>query len=99
VRRRTVSIFSTVYDTAAARHRRLGGPTDDDGVNQLDLASIARQVGVRDPQLNIEASGLGVSDRNAELLLTAPFDLQASPAPSPTAAPSETPAPSAPEAG
>jgi metallophosphoesterase (TIGR03767 family) len=96
----TVSIFSTVYDTAAALHPGDSkDPTDDDGVNQLDLASIARQVGMRDPQLNIEASGLGVSDRNAELLLTAPFDLQASPAPSPTPAPSETPAPSAPEEG
>jgi metallophosphoesterase (TIGR03767 family) len=93
----TLSIFSTVYDTAAALHPGDSkDPTPDDGVNQVDLASIARQIGVRDPQLNLEASGLGPSDRNAELLLTAPFDLQATPsAPSagtPTPAPRE-PAP------
>lgn len=90
----TVSIFSTVYDTAASLHPGDSmDPTADDGVNQLDLASIARQVGVRDPQLDPRAAGLGESDRNAELLLTAPFDLQATSRPSavPSAIPSETP--------
>lgn len=91
----TLSIFSTVYDTAAALHPGDSkDPTEDDGVNQLDLASIARQAGARDPQLDPQASGLGESDRNAELLLTAPFDPQATPSPSPapTPTPSETPA-------
>lgn len=78
----TLSIFSTVYDTAAAIvPGDSKDPTPDDGVNQLELASIARQVGVRDPQRDADASGLGESDRNAELLLTAPFDLAATPAP------------------
>ncbi len=72
----TLSLFSTVYDTAApiipgdARD-----PTPDDGLNQLLLASVARQVGRSEPQLNPEAAGLAASDRNAELLLPAPFDL------------------------
>ncbi|HSP55688.1 MAG TPA: TIGR03767 family metallophosphoesterase, partial [Dehalococcoidia bacterium] len=89
----TISIFSTVYDTAAALHPGDSrDPTPDDKVNQLDLASIARQVGMKDPQLDLEAGGLGGSDRNAELLLRAPFDLEATqtrtpPAPSPNPSP------------
>lgn len=39
------------------------------------LAGVARQVGMRDPHLNPAASGLAASDRNAELLLAAPFEL------------------------
>jgi len=78
----TLSIFSSVYDTAAAIvPGDSADPTEDDGVNQLELASIARQAGMRDPQRNAQASGLGGSDRNAELLLAAPFDLSATPAP------------------
>ena len=76
----TISVFSTVYDTAASLNPGDSeDPTRGDGVNQLELASIARRVGMRDPQLNPQASGLGESDRNAELLLTAPFDLAKAP--------------------
>jgi hypothetical protein len=72
----TISIFSTVYDTAASLNPGDSeDPTKGDGVNQVELAAIARRVGMRDPQLNPQASGLGESDRNAELLLNAPFDL------------------------
>ncbi|HSP55197.1 MAG TPA: hypothetical protein VLS25_06365, partial [Dehalococcoidia bacterium] len=88
----TISIFSTVYDTAAALHPGDSkDPTPDDKVNQLDLASIARQVGMKDPQLDLQAGGLGGSDRNAELLLRAPFDLEATRTPTP---PAPSPAPS-----
>jgi metallophosphoesterase (TIGR03767 family) len=83
----TISIFSTVYDTAApVIPREARDPTPDDGVNQLLLAGVARQVGMRDPQLNKAASGLSASDRNAELLLGAPFAV------APTATPEATPA-------
>jgi metallophosphoesterase (TIGR03767 family) len=74
----TISLFSTAYDMAApivpgdAKDQ-----TPDDGLNQILLASVARAAAVRDPQLNLEAAGLAPSDRNAELLLTAPFDLAA----------------------
>jgi metallophosphoesterase (TIGR03767 family) len=74
----TVSIFSTVYDTAPpVNPGDADDPTPDDGVNQLLLASVARQVGMRDPQLNETASGLSASDRNAELLLSVPFTVDA----------------------
>jgi hypothetical protein len=46
-------------------------------VNELLLASVARQVAVQDPQLDLDAIGLASSDRNAELLLPAPFDVSA----------------------
>jgi len=39
------------------------------------LAAVARGLAARDPQRNPEAAGLAASDRNAELLLKAPFDL------------------------
>jgi len=72
----TISVFSTVYDTAAPLNPGEGkDPTPDDGVNQTLLAAVARQVGMRDPQLNPAASGLAASDRNAELMLKAPFPL------------------------
>jgi hypothetical protein len=72
----TVSIYSTVYNTAPpVDPRKARDPTGGDGVNQMLLAAVARQVGMRDPQLNADASGLSASDRNAELLLPAPFDL------------------------
>lgn len=72
----TLSIFSTVYDTAApVNPGDAKDPTPGDDVNELMLASIARQIGVRDPRFNRDASGLAGSDRNAELLLPAPFEL------------------------
>ena len=72
----TLSIFSTVYDTASpVDPTDAEDPTPNDGVNQLLLAGVARQVGMRDPQLNEAASGLAASDRNAELLLAAPFGM------------------------
>jgi metallophosphoesterase (TIGR03767 family) len=83
----TVSIFSTVYDTAPpVNPGEADDPTPDDGVNQLLLAGIARQVGMRDPQLNEAASGLAASDRNAELLLGVPFTLEGPVTPSATSA-------------
>lgn len=72
----TVSVFSTVYDTAPpVNPGDAVDPTPDDGVNQMLLAGVARQVGMRDSQLSTAASGLAASDRNAELLLAAPFQL------------------------
>ena len=44
-------------------------------VNEEELAAVARSVAAHDPQRDPEAAGLAVSDRNAEMLLTAPFDL------------------------
>jgi hypothetical protein len=74
----TLSVFSTVYDTAPPINPGdASDPTSDDGVNQLLLAGVARQVGMRDAQLNATASGLAASDRNAELMVTAPFRLPA----------------------
>ena len=71
----TLSIFSTVYDTAAPINPGdAKDPTPNDGVNELLLAGIARQVGVRDPQFDAHAAGLAPSDRNAELLLPSPFE-------------------------
>lgn len=72
----TISIFSATYDTAAPlAPGDAKDPTPDDGVNQRLLASVARQVGLQDPHLDAQAAGLAPSDRNAELLLQAPFDL------------------------
>jgi len=72
----TVSLFSTVYDLdAAIDPRDAGDPTSGDGVNEAQLASVARVVAAEDPQRDPNAGGLAASDRNAELLLTAPFDL------------------------
>lgn len=70
----TISIFSTIYESAAPiKPGDADDPTPDDGVNELLLASVARQVAVTDPQLDLNAIGLAASDRNAELLLAAPF--------------------------
>jgi hypothetical protein len=44
-------------------------------VNEEQLAAVARSVAAQDPQRDPEAAGLAVSDRNAEMLLAAPFDL------------------------
>ena len=39
------------------------------------LAALGRSIAAQDPQRNPDAGGLAEADRNAELLLTAPFDL------------------------
>jgi hypothetical protein len=72
----TISLFSTVYDLdAPIDPRDARDPTPGDGINEEQLAAIARSVGAQDPQRDPEAAGLAVSDRNAEMLLPAPFDL------------------------
>jgi len=74
----TVSLFSAVYDLdAAADPRDAGDPTPGDDVNEGLLAAVARGLAARDPQRDSSAAGLAVSDRNAELLVAAPFDLSA----------------------
>lgn len=80
----TVSIFSTVYDSVAPLNPGdAEDPTPDDGVNQLLLAGVARQVAARDPQRLPEAAGLAQSDRNAELLITADSPAVAAPSAAP----------------
>lgn len=72
----TISLFSTICDLAApVNPRDVQDPTSGDGVNEEQLAAVARSVAAQDPQRKPEAAGLAVSDRNAELLLSAPFDL------------------------
>lgn len=84
----SLSVFSTVYDSAAPLNPGdAKDPTPDDGSNERLLAGIARQLAVNDPQLDPDAGGLAASDRNAEMLLTAPFDLQTLPTPTPQAIP------------
>jgi metallophosphoesterase (TIGR03767 family) len=74
----TISILSTVYDTIPPINPGdAADPTPADGVNQALLAGVARQIGMRDTQIDTAASGLAASDRNAELLLTAPFEVPA----------------------
>jgi hypothetical protein len=78
----TISIFSTVYDSLAPINPGdADDPTPDDGVNQRLLAGVARQLADGDPQSNPEAGGLQPSDRNAELIIEAPFDLATLPRP------------------
>ncbi len=85
----TISIFSTIYDSIAPLNPGdAADPTPDDGVNQVLLAGVARQLAARDPQRSPDAAGLAASDRNAELLLNA-----AAPT-SPTPTPAESPPPS-----
>jgi hypothetical protein len=99
----TISVFSTVYDNAAPLNPGdADDPTPDDGVNQLLLAGVARQIAARDPQRLADAGGLAPADRNAELVLTAASPstatATASGSPTPVAdtpAPSGSPAPSA----
>ena len=75
---RTISIFTTIFDSAAPlKPGDAVDPSPGDGVNELLMASVARQVAAQDPQIDLDAIGLGSSDRNAELLLAAPFDLSA----------------------
>jgi metallophosphoesterase (TIGR03767 family) len=72
----TVSIFTTTYDLDVPLDARdAEDPTPDDAVNESELAAVARIVAAGDPQRDTAAAGLAVSDRNAELLLAAPFDL------------------------
>ena len=72
----TISILSTVYDSLAPINPGdADDPTPDDGLNQRLLAGVARQLADGDPQADLEAGGLQPSDRNAELVIEAPFDL------------------------
>ena len=73
----TISLFSTMYDLdAPIDPGEANDPTPgDDEVNEGQLAAVARSVAAQDPQSDPEAAGLAVSDRNAEMLLAAPFDL------------------------
>ncbi len=66
-----------MYDLAAPIDpREADDPTPgDDELNEEQLAAVARSVASQDPQSDPEAAGLAVSDRNAEMLLAAPFDL------------------------
>src|SRR3990172_5579020 len=74
----TVSIFATMYDLDAPLDPGdAGDPTRGDGVNESELAAAARTLAAGDPQRDLNAGGLASSDRNTELLLTAPFDLAA----------------------
>jgi metallophosphoesterase (TIGR03767 family) len=78
----TLSLFSSMYDLAApADARGAKDPTPDDDVNEEQLAAVARSVAALDPQRNPEAAGFAPSDRNAEMLLAAPFDLSSVPTP------------------
>jgi metallophosphoesterase (TIGR03767 family) len=80
----TLSIFSTVYDSAAPLNPGDAvDPTPDDGINQRLLAAVARQLALADRQRDPDAAGLAPSDRNAELLIAAPFDTTLLPTPSP----------------
>jgi metallophosphoesterase (TIGR03767 family) len=70
----TLSIFSTMYDAdAPIVPDAAKDPTPEDGVNQALLASVARRLALADPQADRDAAGLAPSDRNAELLIAAPF--------------------------
>jgi len=84
----TISVFSTVYDSAAPINPGdAKDPTPDDGTNERLLAGIARQLAANDAQLDLDAGGLTASDRNAEMLLNAPFDLATLPTPTTQARP------------
>jgi metallophosphoesterase (TIGR03767 family) len=86
----TVSIFSTVYDSSAPlKPGDAEDPTPEDEQNQALLASVARQLAVEDPQADPQARGLQPSDRNAELIIAAPFDLATLPTPTTAAEPPE----------
>ncbi len=80
----TLSLFATVYDLAApVDPRDARDPTEGDEVNEEQLAAVARRLAAEDPQRDPEAAGLAISDRNAELLLAAPFDLSGVETPGP----------------
>ncbi|MBI3975727.1 MAG: TIGR03767 family metallophosphoesterase, partial [Armatimonadetes bacterium] len=72
----TISLFTTIYDIAAPlAPDAASDPTPADEINEEQLAAIARSVAAQDPQRDPQAAGLAPSDRNAEMLLAAPFDL------------------------
>ncbi len=72
----TLSIFTTMYGLATTVNPGdAEDGTPEDGLNQRLLAGVARQLAFRDPQLDPAGPGLSLSDRNAELLVPAPFDL------------------------
>jgi hypothetical protein len=78
----TISIFTTMYDLATTLDPGdAKDATPDDGLNQRLLAGVARQLAFNDPQRDPAGPGLALSDRNAELLLPAPFDLSEPPRP------------------
>src|SRR5439155_1249328 len=83
----TLSIFSTLYDSAApVNPGDAHDPTPDDGANQLLLASLARQVAANDPQRFAGAYRPAASDGNAARLLPAPSEVDGAQAPSPASA-------------
>jgi hypothetical protein len=68
----TLSILSTIMDhSAPADPTQAIDPTPQDGVNELQLAAISRQVAFQDPQADRGARGT-LLDRNAELLIHDP---------------------------
>ncbi len=72
----TISLFTTMYDLAAPIDpNEADDPTPGDDVNEEQIAAVARSVAAQDPQRDPASAGLAASDRNAELLLLAPFDL------------------------
>jgi metallophosphoesterase (TIGR03767 family) len=84
----TVSIFSTVYDSSAPLSPGDSkDPTPEDNLDQSLLAGIARQIAFDDPHADPAAGGLQPSDRNAELIVPAPFDLAVLPTPTAAAEP------------
>lgn len=84
----TLSIFSTVYDSSAPlRPGDAEDPTPEDSLDQSLLAGIARQVAFGDTHADPAAGGLQPSDRNAELIVPAPFDLALLPSPTPAVEP------------
>jgi hypothetical protein len=82
----TLSIFSTVYDSSAPmKPGDADDPTPEDGLDQSLLAAVGRQIAFEDPQRDADAAGLQPSDRNAELIVAAPFDTSLLPTPTPAA--------------
>lgn len=78
----TLSIFTTMYDLATTvKPGDAEDGTPEDGLNQRLLASVARQLAFSDPQRDAAGPGLAASDRNAELLVPAPFNLTTLPPP------------------
>jgi len=69
----SLSIFSTIVDhSAPADPAQAVDPTPGDGVNELQLAAISRQVGFQDPQVADDGSRGTLLDRNVELLIHDP---------------------------
>ena len=83
----TLSIFSTIFEAAVAPDARDLHWHDDDetdetalgaaqAVNENWLASFGREVGYHDPQNDAAAAAGGPADRNVELVIPAPFNLE-----------------------